>query len=442
MKLAARIFLLISGMLLLAHYLPAGYWLVADKRQRAPFVFYSCVQKNFLLYRYEPGGIVRVDPSGTVFEREEFERLLPLDNYMQLYKDGRMPKEIGGVAITPEKLRRERVNARIKPEDYDSPSVPLAPLFEAENGRARLEMPGDMMRLGGDIEFIDAKSNRVLSEKSAKFRKAFSAAGFVFPVRLSGGNPSALKPYDEGCYLVDSAGAFFRLRQVKGEPELIRITDIASPEEKNRWAQLSPRFLHVQEQDNRELRLLIIGEDNRVHLAIGTNFHLVTLPLNRFNPAKMALTLRGDLLNRLVTVVSGDYIEAVVMNRDYAFVDRYSEPLVPRRNTPSGRRAAFLFPFTLDFESANSGFLGFHFAWSGGPFWAANLAFVALLTGGLFWRKRPLRLHWPELVATAIGGIYGFILAWLLPQTETVPPKFPDKTAPSKGRGSLLDLVS
>jgi hypothetical protein len=418
MRIAARIFLLCTGVLLLAHYLPAGYWLIADQRQRGPTVFYSCIQKDFLLFRSEKGEIMRTDPAGNIYEREEFEQLLPLDNYLQLYKDSRMPKEIDGIAITPEKLRRERINVRLKPEALDSPAVALTPLLEAESGRVRLEMPGDFMRLGRTVEFVDAKSNRLLNEKSAQFQKAFAAAGFVFPVELIGGNPSTLKPYDEGYYLVDAKGDFFRLRQVRGEAELLRLTDLVAPEEKPRWAQLQPRYLHVQEQDNREIRVLIVGRDNRVHLVVGKEFRLVTLPVEHFDPAQMALTLRGDLLNRLLVVSSPEYVEAVAMNRNYELVDRYTVTLPAKAERSAGRIAASVFPFTLELESATSGFLDFHFVRGNGIAWGLNLALLAAVVAWWIFRQRPLRPRWPELAAVGFGGIFGFALIWLLPKTD------------------------
>jgi hypothetical protein len=415
MKIAARIFLLLTGTLLVAHYLPAGFWLLADKHQRSPIVFYSCVDKGFLLLRSDEGEVRRTDPAGKVYEREDFERLLPLDNYLQLYKDGRMPKEIDGVAITPEKLRRERLNVRLRSEMLDSPSTGLTPLLESQSGRVRLEMPGDMMRLGDRIEFLDVKANRLLPEKSARFQKAFTEAGFVFPTRLVGGNPSTLKPYDEGYFLVDSAGAFFHLRQVRGEPELHRLTDIVRPEDKDRWANLSPLYLHVQEQDNKEVRFLIVETNGGVHLVIGKDYRLVTIPLDKYDPTKMQLSVRGDLLNRLVTVNSDASVEAVVMDRDYKFVDRYSESLTPREARPAGRIAAEIFPFMLDFESDNSGYLGFYLVWGNWLAWGINLGLMIVLAG--WWRlsKRPLTQHLAELAAVGFGGLFGFLLVWLSP---------------------------
>jgi hypothetical protein len=415
MKIAARLFLLLTGMLLLAYYLPAGFWLIADKHTRSPIVFYSCIEDRFLLLRSENGEMRRTDTAGKVYEREDFERLLPLDNFMQLYKDGNMPKEIDGVTITPEKLRRERINVRLRPDMLDSPSTGLTPLLESQSGRVRLEMPSDMMRLGDRIEFLDVKTNRLLAEKSARFQKAFDDTGFKFPVRLIGGNPTSLKPYDEGYFLVDSSGVFFHLRQVRGEPELHRLTDIVDPADKDRWTKLRPRYLHVQEQDNKEVRLLIVDENGGVHLAIGKDFRLITLPLAKYDPTRMQFSLRGDLLNRLVTVSSNASIEAVAMDRNYRFVDRYTETLIPREARPAGSLAAVIFPFMLDFESGGSGYLGFHLVWGNGLAWIINFLLMSILAGWYRWSKQPLSQHLPELAAVGLGGLFGFLLVWLLP---------------------------
>jgi len=357
------------------------------------------------------GEVVRTDPTGKEYEREDFESLLPLDNYMQLYKDQRMPKEIDGVAITPEKLRRERLNLRMKPELFDSPGVPLYPLLESESGRARLEAPADMMRLGSTIEFIDVKQNRVIEEKSARFQKAFT--NFKFPAKLVAGNPSTLKPYDEGYYLVDSAGSIFHFRQVRGTPELTRISDVVPNQEQQRWLALKPKFIHVQEQDNHEIRAVIIDQNGKANLVLNTNYQLVPLPLEHYDPISTVLTLRGDLLNRLISANTRNSTEVIVLNRNYEFVDRYFEQTPSFQDQTIGKISRVLFPFTLDFDSNNSGYLTFHIA--------PGSLFAIVLNAGLVifliaWTQlRKQALSWLDTAWVAIGGIYGLILVFTIP---------------------------
>lgn len=418
MKTFVRILLLASGVILLAHYLPAGYWLLAAKMHRPPMVYYSCTEKEFMFYRYTNQTVIRVDTRGKTYEREEFERILPLDHWMQLLRDGKLPDSIEGVALTTEALRRERMNFRIKPAMLDSPLLNLTPLLDADTGRVRLEMPEDFMRLGSTIQFINAQTNVVEREKSALFQRAFTAAGFVFPATVLGGNPSTMKPYDEGYFVADATGATFHLRQLRGQPDIHRVASLASAEDKPKWEALKPRYFHVQEQDNREVHAIIIDKSNRAWFAVGKNYRLVQIPLQRYNPARMTLTMRGDLINRLVCVTGDDSVEAIVLNRDYGLVARYTEPLVPRALTSAGKLARAIFPFTLQFDDVSSGYLGvFPEYGSCAALWV-NGGLLAALLVWLGSRKQLRLSRLPDILAVAIGGLYGLALVFLLPKAE------------------------
>lgn len=418
MKTAARLLLLCTGVLLLATYLPAIYGLLTAQRSRPPLVFYSSIEKRFLFSRLVHGEIRYVDTAGRTYEREEFERLLPLTNWAQVSKDGRMPKEIDGVPITLEAVRRAQFTVRLKPALLDSPLVPLAPLLEAGGQRARLELPPDFLRLGTTVEFLDPKSNRVLPAKSARFAAAFAAAGFQFPVTFANSNPTNRKPYDEGFYLVDAAGAVFQLRQIRGEPELRRVAELAAPEARAQWAALHPRYIHVQEIDSRELHAVIVDQAGAVHVALGPDYRLVTLPLRHYDPVRSELTIRGNLLHRIVVVESPGLLESVVLDRSYQPVARYEEALPLPEESLAGRVARVVFPFQWQLESPHSGYLGCQVVW--GSAWTIALNALSLL-GWCVWRRRAGRLSWaawPEALAVSFGGIFGLLSAWLLPRAE------------------------
>lgn len=418
MKIIARILLLAVGVLLLSHYLPEGYrLLVAKKRPRPPLVFYSCVQKGFLFYRYNDHGMIMVDEAGTNYERTDFEQLLPLDNYLQLLRNESLPKSIDGVDLSPEKIKRERLSLRIRPDMLDTPLVPLYPLLEAENGRVRLEMPNDFMRLNGRVEFVVAASNALDQAKSEKFTRAFAAAGFVFPPRLVAGNSTTLKPYDEGYFIVDHAGDTFQLRMVHGEPELKKISAIVPPAAQAQWAALQPRFIHVQEVDTHEIRAFLIAGDNRPYLVVGKDYRLVPLPFEKFDPSQVNLVIRGDLLNRLLTAATEDSIDAIALNRNYEVVKRYHEAVPTLKNSTAGKVRSIIFPFVLDFEDNSTNYYGFFFA---PGIFAALLVNLLLLVASAAWLafRRQLTVRClPDLAAVGVGGIFGVVLLLLLPRT-------------------------
>src|SRR6056297_1780069 len=183
MALASRILLLATLVMLLGHYLPAGYWLLAAQATRPPVIFFSPVNEEFLFIRPGAEGAERYGRDDELLSRETFERLLPLNYAAQLMMDGDMPTKLGGVEVTGEALREGRVGLRLRPAQIDAPRTRLYPLFEAESGRVQLELPRRFIRLGARVEILDAASNTVDAETSARFEQAFAAAGFRFPPR-------------------------------------------------------------------------------------------------------------------------------------------------------------------------------------------------------------------------------------------------------------------
>lgn len=413
MKIVPRLIWLLTASVLMAYYLPSGYRLLTAERTRTPSVFYSAVDKHFVFSRLVDGEVRYVDQAGLPLARDEFERLLPLMNWAQLTKDGRMPSMIDGTPIPIDAVRRAQFSVRVKPALLDSPLVPLFPLLESGGQRARLEMPADFLRLGQSVEFLDPQTNRVLQEKSARFAAAFATAGFVFPVAFANSNPSNRKPYDEGCYLTDATGAIFQLRQVRGEPELRRLSATVPPEQSAAWLALRPRYLHVQEIDSRELRVLIVNQDGTVHLALGPDYRLVPLPLRSYQPEHSELSLRGDLLHRVVTVESPDHLEVVVFDRQYQEIARHEEMLPQYADTRAGRVERTLFPFTWDLRSDESGYLGFNVVW--GQLSALAVNALALLGWLGARRLTGASWSWLDLIAIATGGLYGLLAVLVAP---------------------------
>jgi len=416
MKPLARFVWLFTGVVLLAYYLPAGYRLIAATRTRTPLVFYSAVEKRFLFSRVVDGEVRYVDAAGQIVARDEFERLLPLMNWAQLTKDGRMPREIDGTPLSIETVRRAQFSVRLKPALFDSPLVPLAPLLESGGDRARLEMPPDFLRLGAKVEFLDPAANRVMADKSARFAAAFAAQGFRFPVAFANSNPTNRKPYDEGCFLVDASGAIFQLRQIRGAPELRRLAETVPPAQAAAWRSLRARYIHVQEIDSRELRAMIVDTSGAVHVALGSDYRLVRLPLRSFDPDRSELQLRGDLLHRVVVVESPGRLEAVVLDRNYGEIARHEENLPLWKDQPAGRVARVLFPFTWELRSATSGYLGFNVEWGSlGALGLNALCLAGWLVAGRRFGRRPT---WLEGIAIGVSGLCGVIAALIAPHAD------------------------
>lgn len=424
MKHLARIFLLISGTLLLAYYLPAAWHILTATRIRVPFIQYSDTGHGFLLARVEynettkTAAIHYTDTEGRSYERGDFEKMLPLTYYYQLYKDGTMPGEINGVKITSASIQREMWKLRLSPDELDTPSVPLYTLFEAESGRVRLDPPDDFMRIRADgrIQFINPKSNKILAEKSARYTEAFARASFAFPAAVVGANPTPLKPYDEGVYLADAEGRIHRLRQVKGAPELIRIADIAA--DPAAWRALRPQHIIVNEVETHELRALIIDTAGQTWLAVGENYTLIKLPAAGYSPATDTLVLRANLLSRLVLVQTPGKITAIALDRDYEVLDTYEENLPTAARQSASKIARILFPFHWWLHDNSSGYYGFNAEHNGVPALAFNAFILVAYTIFLLIRRQFTSARLPDLAVVAVAGIFGLMSALLLPRVD------------------------
>lgn len=423
MKHIARIFLLLSATALLAYYLPIGWHLLTGSRQRVPYIQYGETGAGFLFtgVKYENGEatVVYTDRAGNSYTRDAFEKMLPLTYSAQLYKNGTMPSEIKGVKITPGSIRREMFGFRIRPESLDTPGVELLTLFEAESGRARLEVPQDFMRIlkDGRIEFPEPKNNSVNTEKSERFTNAFARAKFNFPVTAIGANANPRKPYDEGIYLADAEGQMFLLRQVRGEPEVTRIGDIAA--DPGAWRALKPRHIIVNEIETRELRALIIDTNGQPWLSVGEKHRLVKLPVESYTPAGATLSIRGNLLNRMLVVQTEEKQEAVALDREYKVIDRYEGDLTAPSALPPGKIGALLFPFTWWMTDDSSGYFGFYGKFGSALAFALNAVFLVLYIIWLRIRERKVSAVFvPDFIIIAAGGICGLLPALLLPRAD------------------------
>lgn len=388
-RIAAWLFLGLTGVLVLSYYLPHFYSLVRPHRDRAPIVFFSPVKEEFLFLRSQGGETVRVDAAGQPLAQEDFEALLPLNFSSQLDKEGRLPATVQGREITAAALREGRFNLRLNPQLFDSPQIRLYPLLESDSGRVRLQMPDDFMRVQTGIEFVDAAENRVDHEKSEIFAKAFKDAGFQMPVGLVGGNPTTLKPYDEGYFLTDAGGSLFHLKQKRGLPLIHKIPDPAEIVHQSNFQAVG---IIVQEQETQEFRALLIGDGNRIVFLLGPDYRMAPVDFEDFNPRTMQLFIRGDMLYRILTVVGETHLESVVVDRDFQVVDRYREPRTPPRQQEPGKLATLLFPIQFLWESPHSLYLGWNFEFGEVPAWFlwGIISAVFLVSSWKFARKRKI----------------------------------------------------
>jgi hypothetical protein len=187
-------------------------------RNRYPFVYFSSIEKKFLFREADGRKEPFHDDEGKIYTDKEYDTSLPLFNFRQLTINGEMPDSIDGIAIDPRILRIKQVNFRYSPVEKNTPEIGLYIMYESLPKKAKLESPGDVFRMKDNIEFIDAETNRVNTEKSEHFQSALLKAGYVFPARWIYGDLNIRKPYDEGYFSLDAQGELFHIKMVNGRP--------------------------------------------------------------------------------------------------------------------------------------------------------------------------------------------------------------------------------
>ncbi len=401
----ARMILVVVAALVAAVYIPRAYWLAFDVYVSPPRVFYSPVTETFLFMRFDQSGSRIHDVAGKTYTREEFESLTPLTSYRQLVAIGAMPDSLRGVALDLQTVARNSLSMRLYRSVLDSPPPDLYPMFESQSGRVGLEWPDDMFRITSAVEFLNAATNATDTVQSRRFTDAMVAAGFLFPAADIAGNPSVLKPFDEGYFVTDAVGKVFHIKKVRGNPFCRNIG--------------IPDSIHVlkirpQEMQLREFYGILIDREYALYLISYDQYRLVRLPISGYDPPRVTLTLSGDLFYRIWTMVGDTVLQTTVTDREYRPVATYRESWPSRYEQTPGVVASFLFPFTIELTDPSSMYLRPFVRWSGLPGLVGILIALGLMLIVIRLKGQRISSGWFDLVVVACSGIFGLLAVNLI----------------------------
>lgn len=392
-----KILLVLLSVILLSWVLPATYHFATARRVNYPMVFYSSLLNDFLLQTRTGKQVVYRDRGNNTYSREETDSLMPTFYYRQLITDNRFPDTLLGVAVTPQLLNKTSFFFRHSPRNVNGAKVALYPLLESRSKRVDLSMPDDVCRFTDkEILFIDMETNRVKEEKSARFQQVFQQKGVVLPIRVIGGNPTALKEYDEGYFFTDSRDQLFHFKQMAGSPYLKKV---------ELDKEIVIRHLFVTEFANRTSYAFITDAAHRLYVLRAPDYKLMETAIPSFNPRSDALFIMGNLFDWNVEISNEHAIVNYVLSPDdFSLIDTLSTPLV---TTTPQKTARYLFPFELTFASSLHKYfsprlsdLSMHALW-------VNI--LLLLCFVVIHRKQqPLRLLSSALLI-AVAGIFAFV---------------------------------
>ncbi len=352
----SRIVLILTVIFVLSIVVPKYYWMMFEKNHSTPLIVYSSLLKDFIYSKRDRGTIIRYDNKGKVISKKQFEALAPLYFYRSLFYFGKMPAQIDTYKVTSKSLKLNTIFTQIKPEQISTPQIMLFPLIESKPDGPKLQMPNDFFRITDKMEFLDCETNTIIPDLTNRFTKALKNVGFIFPAKKIFGNPSVMKPYDDGYFVVDSKNQLFHIKRVHNNPYVKKITLPKG---------VIPIYIAVTEMELREFHALLISADSELYIISFKNYKPIKMPIKNYDYHSMKIRFQGNPLYRVITVISDTSLSLFVTDRKYNFVDEYKETWTSKYETTAGKVLSAVFPFSLQITSAHSNLIDFYFKFNG-----------------------------------------------------------------------------
>ena len=404
----ANLILILFIVLICSFYLPKYYWMKFDKKVNTPFYTYSIVLNDFVGRIHDGIKMNYFDTRGNKYTQEEADQLIPLITYRQLAVNGTMPDSLNGIKLNIKTVALNNIRFRLTPDLFSCPEIKLYPLLESNSNRIGLELLNYYFTIKRRMEIFNAFDNSVEENLSKEFTKALELQGFIFPAKHIWGNPTIMKPFDEGYFIQDSKFNLFHLKMSIGKP-LIKKVDFPS--------NISIKSIVIREQLLKEFYGVIVSDNNQVYLITYDHYKLIKLPLENFDASNTILNVYGDLFNRNLALYSDTSYNILATDRNYKIIKTYSESWSSKFNIPIGELYEILFPFRVVFYE-NSTFFKFNFKFSSAITFIGSIFFLMLNTIIIKFKKKTIKQHIPDLLIILLTGIYGFIAVCLIKNIE------------------------
>lgn len=371
-----------------------------------PFVYYSSQLNELCLIDYSDKQTPMQDLSGNKYTTKEFDKLVPLLNYRQLMADGLLPDSICGVSAEPRNLMINSVVMRYEPKEKNKPKSGVYALLEAMPQRVGLTQPTDFFRIDEQIEFIDAQSNSINTEKSEKFQKELLKRGYEFPSQWVVGDANTRKPYDEGYFCLDNKGDLYHMKMINGRP-FVKNTNVSDSIDVLYFSTYNPAskrfygYIISQEGD------FYVLESNEMG-----GYKPIKLDIGKIDPENETVVIMGNILYWTVTITSDNGRRYTALKSDD--LTSIATHSIEREKNLWDYASNYLMPFTLTFEAENSELIYPRVSFAGAQSFIVS-GVLALLSLLLF-RREPLKVRLYSLLLIAISGVAGLIALAILPR--------------------------
>ena len=377
--------------LMLSYFLPSFINLALPLDQNVTRVKFSTLTNEFMIQKTNKlsGENKFYLEDGKEISEDIFMQNQPFSYYGALIKNGKFPKELEIYEKNTTLIMKNSQSISAKYISNLFKPVLIFPLMYDDVKYAKPVFAQFLIAFSANlVEVIDPAKNAPNIELTNELNAKLKEQNFSFPGRKFFTNPSPLKAFDEGAFLLDSKDEIYHLK-FDGKSFIVKDTNIAVKDVLN---------IVVSENQRREFYALVVAKDS-IGL-IGYDYKFISLPGAPFDYKKTNISLAINPLHKVLTLTSKDQISTYAMDQDYKLIAQNHTKLEP----PLSKR--YLKQFVLPFElkiTQESYFYNFKFSDFSLKALAVSLflAFIAFV----FVKKRdPLCA-----IFVAIFGIYGFI---------------------------------
>ena len=408
MKLYSKYLIVCIAVFSFSILMPYFYALIFVKNTDKDFIYYSEIIDDFAIRTYTADrNNIYKDKAGNIYSEQEFKQLLPQIYARDLSLNNKYTEIINNKIVSAEDMIKYNFYLSTEPDKINEENIriKLTPVFESQSGSANLSMPVDLARVGENITFINARTNKVDTEKSKLFTNELLNNNFSFPVKIFGANPDVRKSFDAGVFLLDSNNQLFNLKMVENKPVVEKYKADFNNEE--------IALISIKENQYATFYGFVISKAGNIYL-INRNSTVNKFLIEDYNPYKDGLRININPLHTLINVTN-ETEQTSYLFYNNQLIKSYTLEIIP---TLSGARLSLyniLFPFSIYGNIYTAAeYLKVEIS-SNIP---ASIIFIIILMVIYFiicrYFKSISKTTIIDMVVIALSGIYGFTALLLL----------------------------
>lgn len=381
----------------LSYFLPLFMDILLIESRPVERVRYSPVIEDFIYSKTDKESketVFKVVGKDKISE-DEFIRLLPFVHYSLLISKGTFPSKFEEYGKNPKLIRQNSQTLNLKYSANKAKYIPLYILLDTDRKYDKVIYPPRLLRLtDNSIDILNLETSSLDIEQTKALNYSLKALNFAFPAVKYYTNPSSLKPFDEGAFVVDSKDEIYHIRQDEGKI-YVKNSGIIKKDIIN---------IVVSEDPRREFFALVVTKNELGLIDYGYKF--ITLNSDKYDPYSSNLNLRIDPVNKILSFSSTNDIKTDVMDLNYTTIKQNLTTLEPSASKRWIKE--YIFPFELKMSQKGDN----HFY----SFYIENFSIksipISLLFAFLYFMivlRTRQKYSAVDIFLIALFGIYGFV---------------------------------